>query len=137
MGYRRIILCSDQEPAIKVLNATVKRESTCEIVCEESAVGKSKSLGSVNIHIQCIQGQVRTLRDVLESRYSVRLAAESPMIPWMIMHVAGILNILRLGMDGHTAYHRVKGRAFTKALAEFGDAYGSSSQIQWASTGQM
>ena len=59
-----------------------KKESMCEIDLEESLVGESKSLGSDNIQIQCIQGQVRTLRDALESRYSGRLTEESPVIPW-------------------------------------------------------
>ena len=104
-----------------MLKAAVKRESACDVVCEESPVGESRSLGSVNVQIQCIQGQVRTLRDALESRYSERLKEESPIIPWMIMHVAGILNKFRVGVYGCTAYQRVKGRAFVKALAEFGE----------------
>ena len=57
----------------------------------------------------------------LESRYSERLTEESPVIPWMIMHAAGILNKFRMGADGHTAYQRVKGRAFSRRLAEFGE----------------
>ena len=84
-------------------------------------MGESQSLGSVNIQIQCIQGQVRTLRDALESRYCERLTEESPIIPWMIMHAAGILNKFRVGVDGRTACQRVKGRALAKALAEFGE----------------
>ena len=70
---------------------------------------------------QCIQGQVRTIRDALESRYSERLTEESPVKPWMIMHAAGILNNIRVGTDGHTAYQRIKGRASAKSLAEFGE----------------
>ncbi len=35
-GYDRIILRSDQEPAIKALKAAVKRESQCEIVFVKS-----------------------------------------------------------------------------------------------------
>ena len=99
---------SDQEPAIKVLKAVVQRESSCEVVCEESPVGESQSLGSINIQVQCIQGQVRTLRDALESRYSERLTEESPISPWMIMRAAGILNKFRVGIDGHTAHQRIK-----------------------------
>ena len=37
------------------------------------------------------------------------------------MHAAGILNKFRVGSDGHTAYQRMKGRAFVKELAEFGE----------------
>ena len=115
--YKRIVVRSDQEPAFRVLKAAVKRESPYAIVGEESPVGESQSLGGINVQIPCIQGRVRTLRDALESRYSERLTEGSPIIPWMIMHAAGILNKFRVGSDGHTAYQRVKGRAFVKELA--------------------
>ena len=55
----------------------------------------------------------------------------------MIMHAAGILNRFRLGMDGHTAYHRIKGRAYTKEFENMGRVSGFSSQRQQASTKQM
>ena len=78
LGYKRVIIRSDQEPAIKKLKETVKRVSDTQIVCEESPVGESKSLGSVNVQIQALQGMVRTLRDAMESRYGNRLESTKP-----------------------------------------------------------
>ena len=70
-------------------------------------MGESKSLGSINVHIQVLQGQVRTLRDATEARYTTGMQGDSPMIPWMVLHATGILNRFRVGSDGTTAYQRV------------------------------
>ena len=91
------------------------------MVCEESPVGESKPLGGINVQIQVAQGMTRTLRDALESRYGERLDCESPLIPWMVMHVAGILNRHRVGEDGRTAYQHIKGKTFQRDFVEFGD----------------
>jgi hypothetical protein len=116
-------LKSDQEVAIMSLNTAVKREMHTRVVFEESPVGESKSLGSINVQIQVVQGQLRTLRDAIECRYQQRLAGDSMLIPWMIQHAVGTLNRYRMGRerDGRTPYHRVKGRKFNQAVAEFGE----------------
>ena len=73
-GYNRIIMKSDQEPAIKELLHAVKRERAEKIEFagigeEESAVGESSSNGMVERAIQDVQAQMRTLRLALEWRY--------------------------------------------------------------------
>ena len=88
---------------------------------EEAPVGESQSFGSVYVQIQILQGQVRTLRDPVETKYGKRIDGNSVVIPWMVMHAAGILNIFRRGMDGRTAYQRVKGRQVQKDTVEFGE----------------
>ena len=45
LGYRRMILKSDDEPAIVALKAAAKLEGKVEIVPEESPVGDSQSNG--------------------------------------------------------------------------------------------
>ena len=97
LGYESIILKSDQEPAIMGLKAAVKREMSTRVVFEESPVGESQSLGGINVQIQVIQGQVRTLRDALEARYQQRMMGDSTLIPWMIQHAVGVLNRYRMG----------------------------------------
>ena len=61
-----------------------------------------------------LHGQVRTLRDAVETKYGKRLDGNSVAIPWMVMNVAGILNRSRVGMDGGTAYQRVKGKEISE-----------------------
>ena len=79
------------------LKAAVKREMSTRVVFEESPVGESQSLGGINVQIQVIQGQVRTLRDALEVRYQQRMMGDSTLIPWMIQHAVGVLNRYRMG----------------------------------------
>ena len=51
LGYNKVIVRSDQEPAIVMLKSAVKREMTQSVICEESIVGESPSLGGVNIQV--------------------------------------------------------------------------------------
>jgi hypothetical protein len=93
--------------AIVKLKSAVQRESGVEIICEEFPVGEPKSLGSISVQIQVLQGEARTLRDATEARYKIMMQGDNPMIPWMVLHATGILNRFRVGSDGTTAYQRV------------------------------
>ena len=66
-GHNRIIIKSDQEPAVKELVNAVKRERAEKIELEsfteeESPVGESSSNGMVERAIQDVQGQMRTMK---------------------------------------------------------------------------
>ena len=121
MGYKRIVLKSDQEPAIKTLKEAVKRAWDGEIVMEESPVAEHQSNGRVERAVQTIQGMVRTFRDALESRYGIRLTGKDNVIPWMVMHAACVISNFAVGKDGRTAVERLKGKIFSKPQLEFGE----------------
>ena len=74
-GYSRVILKSDQEPAIRELIAAVRRERLAgvEIMMEESPVGAHQSNGEVERAIQTIQALMRTSKLALQSRYKSRI----------------------------------------------------------------
>ena len=78
-----MILESDQEPAIKELKARVKMERGEDIIMEESPAYEHRSNGEVERAIQIVQGQVRTLKSAVESRYKVKLESESNLLPWL------------------------------------------------------
>ena len=69
LGYRRLVLKSDQEPAILQLKEQVKDERTEEIIMEMSPVEDSRSNGEIEKAIQDVQGQIRTLKSSMEGRY--------------------------------------------------------------------
>ena len=75
-GYKRVILKSDQEPAIKKLKATVRKEYSLEIPEEQSAVGDSQGNGAVERTCQRIHGMVRTLKRMVEARCKVTIASQ-------------------------------------------------------------
>ena len=55
LGYKKIILKSDQVPAIMALKESVKRERDEDIVMEESPVGESASNGSIENAVRNVQ----------------------------------------------------------------------------------
>ncbi len=67
------------------------------------------------------QGQLRVLKDALESRIGRRIDGERPIAPWFVMHAASVINRGRKYHEGFTALRRWKGREFNKPVAEFGE----------------
>ena len=121
MGYKRVVLKSDQESSIVKLKVSVTAAWDGEIVMEESPVGEHQSNGRVERAIQTIQGMVRTYRDALESRYGMRLDGTNNSVPWMVMHAASMVSNYAVGNDGRTAVERLKGKLCRKQQLEFGE----------------
>ena len=121
LGYKKIIMKSDNEPAILALKEAVRRETDVEIVTEEVPVADHQANGMVENAIKNVQGQYRVIKDALESRQGRRIAGEHPVVPWMVMPAASVVNRSRKDDEGFSAYRRWKGREFTKPVAEFGE----------------
>ena len=84
MGYRRLVLKSDQEPAVKDLKMAVKTEKGVDIMLEESPAYDSRSNREVERAIQTVQGQVRAIKDAVEARYGEKLKPEDHIMPWLV-----------------------------------------------------
>ena len=121
LGHSKVILKSDQEPAMLSLKDAVKSEARVDIVMEESPEHESKSNGEVERAIQVIQGQFRTMKDRLESRYRQRISGEHPCIPWLIAHASDTVNRYHVYKDGKTAFENWKGKKFKGQYREFGE----------------
>ena len=123
-GLTKMSIKSDQEPAILNLIQAVRRERPETIECmtpEESPVGESKSNGAIENAIRNVQGQVRTLKLMLEERYKVRIGENHMVLPWLVKYAGVLINICRVGQDGKTPYERRRGRKWKKALPVFGE----------------
>ena len=89
LGYKRIILKSDQEPAIKTLRESVVRRVRAlsgmevQIVPDMSPVGESQSDGE-EVAIKFIQGQIRTMRLQLQARYKRIIVDNHKAIIWLV-----------------------------------------------------
>ena len=121
LGYKKIILKSDGENAIKALKNSAKRESDVEIIMEESPSYDSKSNGEIEQTNQIVQGQFRTFKDALESRYETRIDGSHQCVPWLMTHSAETINRFQIGSDGRTALIRSRGKSFRRPIAEFGE----------------
>ncbi len=79
LGHRRIILRSDNEPAMLALKVAVRRESELEIALEEVPVNDHQANGLVENAVKNAQGQFRG-KDALESRIGRRIERDRPML---------------------------------------------------------
>ena len=113
---------SDNEPSIVALKEAVKSERAERIVLEASPVYESKSNGVIERAVQQVQGQVRTVKDGLESRIGERLLVDSQLVPWIVLHAAHLINCYHVGPDGKTNFRRWKGKDFRNSVVEFGES---------------
>lgn len=127
LGYRRLILKSDQEPAIKSLKAATIRERPEEvkedkdILTEEAPVGESQSNGYIERMIKTVQGMIRTMRGALEARIGMIRDSTSDITPWLVKHAAHSLGRYSKGTDGRTPHARLRGRNYNKTVCELGE----------------
>ncbi len=71
--------------------------------------------------VKNVQGQLRVIKDALESRRGGRIEGEHPAVPCMVMHAASAISRGSKDDEGFTAYRMWKGREFTKPVAKFGE----------------
>ncbi len=68
LGCKRVIARSDNEPAILALKEAARRECDVEVVPEEVPVGDHQANGLAENTVKNAQGQLRVIKDALESR---------------------------------------------------------------------
>ena len=123
MGYKRIILKSDQENAMKAVRTQVKRKWDGDVVPRFSPKGKSAANGVVEKAVQEVEGQVRTMILALESRIGCKLELDHPVMYWLVEYASELINRIKVqDHDYKTSYHRTYGKPDYQALAEFGEA---------------
>jgi len=125
IGHLDIVAKSDQEPSIKKLVEDVGRSRGAGAgrwITEFSPVGSSASNGVVERGIQSVQGQIRTIKDGLESRWKREISAVECVAPWIVEWSAHVLNRFEVGKDGRASYERCKGKPARHLGIEFGEA---------------
>ena len=127
LGYKRILLKSDNEPAIKRLK---ERVSEClpgvECVPKEAPVGDSRANGSAENAVKQVKGQFRTLKTSTEDRYRCKIDAKSCLLAWIPRHCANLMTRFKRYSDGRTAIQRLTGRRWGRPMVVFGETFGQS-----------
>ena len=123
MGYKRVILKSDQEASIKALCEVVKNGWRGEVVPENSPKYESPSNGEVERAVQEIQGIATTFKEAVEQRIGTSLAKELPILAWIILYAGVVYRLFHKGAphDGKTPYQRLKGKQWKAPLPPFGE----------------
>ena len=122
LGYGKIIFKSDNENSIVDVWNAVRIARTAQTIPENSPKGESQANGIAERAVQDVEGVLRTLKAALERRLGIRLKASDFIMPWMVEHCGTLINRCRVGVDGMTAYERIKGKPNTKKMLEFGES---------------
>ena len=71
--------------------------------------------------MQDVEDVIRTLKSAIDRKTGTRLKANDAIMTWMVEHAGMIINRCRIGIDGLTAYERLKGKLNKKKFMEFGE----------------
>ena len=116
LGYNKIALKSDNEPAIVKLLAEALRELRIQgleqCLEEHSPEYDPQSNGSAEVGVKLLKGHLRTLKSCLESQIGHKIPVRHPLVAWMVRHAANLITWCSKGHDGRTGYQRVKAREF-------------------------
>ena len=124
VGYEdcAIIMKTDGEAALKaVVDEVAKMRGHAKTVREEAPKGASQSNGIIERAVQSVVGQLRVMKDALETKWESVIPDRHPVMSWMTEYASVLLNRCEVGKDGKTAYERMKGKRATVLGIEFGE----------------
>ena len=125
LGYSKVTLKSDNEPAIVKLLSEALRELRIQgqeqALEEHSPEYDPKANGSAEVGVKLLKGHFRTLKSAMEEKLGYRIPVRHPLIVWMIRHSANLVTWCSRGHDGQTVYQRVRNRQFRTRLMTFGE----------------
>ena len=127
LGFTRIMLRSDNEPAIvALLKAALKTirvniEHVEQIGEEHPPERDPQANGAIENAVGSVKGLMRTQPLALESRLGHKVPPEHPIMAWLAQHTAFGLTTRIKGDDGQTAYERIRMRPFATRMLEFGE----------------
>ena len=117
LGYGKVIFKSDNEFSVVDLWNAVRIARTAPTIPENCQKGISQANGIAERAIQDVEGIVRTIKAALERRIWIRIKASDNVMPLMIEHCSTLISRCRVGVDGMTAYERIKGKPNKKKCA--------------------
>ena len=121
LGHKRLILKSDNEPALLALKTAVKKESGIDIIFQEVAVGDHAANGMAEAGVREIAKECRVIKACLEHRLGSKLHAKHPLLAPIPAYAAAMWSRCWLQESGKTAYHLNYGKEFKRRLPAYGE----------------
>ena len=109
-GHKRIVMMSDNEPAILAIKDSVAQLLKCEVVPRSCPVGDHQSNGHAEVGVREVKRQMRALRLALEKKLGVVLKNDQVLLAWMAPFAAEVINVHRVDQSGRTPYQKEFGR---------------------------
>ena len=122
LGYRKVLVRTDGEPAILDLWAKVKEQWWGEIIKVEAATGDHDANGEAEQCVQKIEDEVRTWKNALDDAIKGTVPPTHDILSWLVEHVASINRRTAIGPDGKTPLERTRGRRGRDVMAQFGES---------------
>ena len=114
LGYARVIVRSDNEPAIKKVVedtlAALKVSGLDQAAAEGSVPYDPQTNGDAEAAVGVLKSSIRTYQLGLERQVQAKIPAGHPLMTWLVRHAAFARTLRVKGADGKTAYQRAKGR---------------------------
>ena len=121
LGHKKVILRSDQEPAIIDLIAGVIAARDDPTIPRNSPVGESQSNGLVERAVRSSKDQIRILRLALQKRVGCRIPPKHDLMTWIVQHAGESISKYQVNRDGKTAYEKVWGEPCKDEVVEIGE----------------
>ena len=121
LGKSRILLKSDQEPAIINIQQAIQ-ELKPDVVPINSPVGESACNGRVENAVRRVQEKIRTLRSQVEKGIGQKIPDDAAIMAWMARWAGELLSKYAPGDDGKTPYERVRRETCNVPLVPFGES---------------
>jgi hypothetical protein len=121
LGSKRVLVRNDQEPAIVALRNEIKHHTHVEVIDENSHEYDSQTNGLIENVVKRVQGQFRTIKDAVESRYKYKIPSNHACLGWLLQYAVHCINRYVKGQDGKTAHERLRGKLFKGYMAEFSE----------------
>ena len=118
IGRKRIVIRSDNEPAVKALVQAVALHRKDETVIEEIPVKSSQSIGCNEHDHFLVGGMARALRIDMEKRFGDNFPVLHAVYSWILRYSGWLLNRYCVGRDGYTAFQRYKGRIYNGEVCD-------------------
>ena len=103
LGHKRLILKSDQEPAIVALCIEVKHKWGGDIIPERSIGRHSSCNGMIESGIRTMDGQIRTMLHSLIEHYG-DIGSNHVCIAWLVEYASFLISMFGVGRDGKEPY---------------------------------
>ena len=121
LGYRKLLVKTDGEPALVQVQEAVIRSRTQEAIAENPPAHDPQCNGHAEAAVGDVKAQIRAVKIGLESRIRVKVQPDWPIIEWIVPHAAELINRFSMGSDGKTPHYRVFHKFFNGKTVEFGE----------------
>ena len=88
LGYPKMVMCYDLEPALNSVVEAAKNGFDKELVLEKVPRGVSEPRGEIERAVQTIESQSRTLRSALDTSYGRKAPDDHPVLTWLNMQAS-------------------------------------------------